>query len=139
MLTWALANDLRDEPVAANAVNPGYVLTPLTRNATGPLKLLIALTGFAAQTPLDGADTTIWAAASPEVEGVTGTFWTKRHETRCRFRTPLQIQKLRAIVEQQLGDASCLETSTSDRPATGPPSTQEEGDGEHEGEHDRHA
>jgi NAD(P)-dependent dehydrogenase (short-subunit alcohol dehydrogenase family) len=50
MLTWALANDLEDEAVTANVVNPGYVLTPLTRNATGPLRLLIALTGFAAQT-----------------------------------------------------------------------------------------
>jgi NAD(P)-dependent dehydrogenase (short-subunit alcohol dehydrogenase family) len=88
MLTWVLANDLRDEPVTANAVNPGYVLTPLTRSATGPLKLLSALTGFAAQTPLDGADTTIWAAASPDLAGVTGTFFSKRHEIRCRFRNP---------------------------------------------------
>ena len=77
MLTWALADDLKHAPVTANAVNPGYVLTPLTRNATGPLKLLIALTAFAAQTPLDGAGTTIWAAASPEPEGVTGRFWNK--------------------------------------------------------------
>jgi hypothetical protein len=78
------------------------VLTPLTRNATGPLKFLIALTGFAAQTPLDGAGTAIWAAASPELNGVTGRFWNKRHEIRCRFRNPAEIQTLRAIVEQQL-------------------------------------
>lgn len=35
MLTWALADDLKNESVTANAVNPGYVLTPLTRNTTG--------------------------------------------------------------------------------------------------------
>ena len=106
MLTWGLADDLEDGPVTANAVNPGYVLTPLTTNVTGLLKVLIALTSLTAQTPVDGADTAIWAAASPELEGVTGTFWSKRHEIRCRFHQPTEIQRLRAIVEQQLADAS---------------------------------
>jgi retinol dehydrogenase-14 len=124
MLTWALADELKDEPVTANAVNPGYVLTPLTRNATGPLKLLIALTGFAAQTPLDGADTAIWAAASPELDGVTGKFFTKRHEIRCRFRTLAEIQKLRAIVDQQLADATSQEGSTADHATTSEPPAQ---------------
>ena len=104
MLTWALADDLKDKAVTANAVNPGYVLTPLTTNTKGPLKLLIALTRFAAQTPLDGADTALGAAASPDLEGVTNRFWTKRHEISCIFRDPAEIQKLRAIVEQQLAD-----------------------------------
>lgn len=61
--------------------------------------------GLRGAKPLDGADTTIWAAASPELEGATGTFWNKRHEIRCRFRSPAQIQKLHAIVEQQLADS----------------------------------
>ena len=104
MLTWALADELEPQSVTANAVNPGYVLTPLTANATGPVKLLIALTSFAAQTPLDGADTTIWAVASPELEGATGKFWTKRHEIRCRFRDAAEIHELRALVDQQLAD-----------------------------------
>jgi NAD(P)-dependent dehydrogenase (short-subunit alcohol dehydrogenase family) len=124
MLTWSLADELSDDHITANAVNPGYVLTPLTRNATGPLRLLIALTAFAAQTPLDGADSTIWAAASPELEGVTGKFWSKRHETRCRFRDTAKIQKLRAVVEQQLADAGSLEAGASDRPAMSRPPTQ---------------
>lgn len=124
MLTWAIANDLTDEPVTANAVNPGYVLTPLTRNATGPLKLVIAVTGFAAQTPLDGADTAVWAAASRELEGVTGKFWSKRHEIRCRFRNPAEIQELLAIIEQQLARASSRCVSRLDRAAPSEPPTQ---------------
>lgn len=108
MLTWAVANNLEDDPVTANAVNPGYVRTPLTRNVTGPLKLLIALTGFAAHTPLDGADTAIWAAASPEVERVTGKFWSKRHEIPCSFRDRAQIRELLSVVEQQLTDSRRL-------------------------------
>lgn len=118
MLTWALADDLKDEPVTANAVNPGYVLTPLTTNTTGRLKLLIALTRFAAQTPLDGADTTLWAAAGPELEGVTSKFWSKRHEISCSFRNWAEIQKLRAVVEQQLAETSASRASLFNRAAT---------------------
>jgi NAD(P)-dependent dehydrogenase (short-subunit alcohol dehydrogenase family) len=105
MLTWALVDELEDEPVTANAINPGYVLTPLTKNATGPLKILVALTSFTAQQAVDGADTAIWAAASPELEGVTGKFWNKRHEVRCRFRNTTEIHELRALVEEQLSGA----------------------------------
>jgi hypothetical protein len=61
---------LKDEPVTANAVNPGYVLTSLTKNVTGLLTALVVLTSFTAQTPVDGADTAIGVAASPELERV---------------------------------------------------------------------
>ncbi len=124
MLTWALADDLKDKAVTANAVNPGYVLTPLTTNRKGPLKLLIALTRFAAQTPLDGADTALWAAASPDLEGVTNSFWTKRHEISCSFRDPAEIQQLRAIVEQQMADTSATRASVLNRAATSEPPTR---------------
>jgi retinol dehydrogenase-14 len=103
MLRWALAEQLADEPVTVNALNPGYVQTALTRNVSGPLKVLVALTGFAAQTPLDGADTAIWLAASPEVDGVTGTFFNKRRELRCPFRDRRAIDELCALVDRQLG------------------------------------
>jgi NAD(P)-dependent dehydrogenase (short-subunit alcohol dehydrogenase family) len=118
MLTWALADDLKDERVTANAVNPGYVLTPLTTNTTGPLKLLIALTRFAAQTPLAGADTAVWAAANPEIQGVTSKFWTKRHEIHCSFRDQAEIRKLRAIVERQLAETTAARASSLDPSAT---------------------
>jgi NAD(P)-dependent dehydrogenase (short-subunit alcohol dehydrogenase family) len=101
MLTWALAKRLRGTPVAANADSPGYVLSDLTRNVGGLLKVLVVLTSWRAQTPLDGADTTIWLAASPEVEGVTGKFWKDRREVRCRFRDPAALEQLWALVEQQ--------------------------------------
>jgi NAD(P)-dependent dehydrogenase (short-subunit alcohol dehydrogenase family) len=117
MLTWALADELKDEPVTANAVNPGYVLTPLTTNVTGLLKVLVVLTSFKAQSPVEGADTAIWAAGSPELEGVTGKFWNKRHEIRCRFRNTTEIQELRAVVEQQLSDADSFENTPLDRAA----------------------
>jgi hypothetical protein len=100
------------------------VLTPVTRHAAGPLKLLIALAGFAAQSPRDGADTTVWAAGQPRAGGRNGQVFDKRHEIRCRFRIPAEIQKLRAIVEQQLAAARSVGASTVDRAATSAAPTQ---------------
>jgi NAD(P)-dependent dehydrogenase (short-subunit alcohol dehydrogenase family) len=101
MLTWALADRLRGTPVTVNAFNPGYVVTDLTRRVGGLLKAVVGLTRFRAHTPLDGADTAIWLAASPDVDGITGTFWNKRREIRCRFRDAAAIEHLWTVVEQQ--------------------------------------
>ena len=38
------------------------------------------------RTPEEGADTVVWLAASPDVEGRSGRFWIDRQERRCRFR-----------------------------------------------------
>jgi NAD(P)-dependent dehydrogenase (short-subunit alcohol dehydrogenase family) len=108
MLTWALADRLRGSGVTANALNPGYGLTPLTRNVGGALKVLVLLTRFKAQTPLDGADTAIWLAASDEVEGVTGEFWNGRRQVRCKFRA-VRIQQLSTVVEQQLAHVAGID------------------------------
>jgi NAD(P)-dependent dehydrogenase (short-subunit alcohol dehydrogenase family) len=102
MLAWALAEQLADEPATVNALNPGYVHSALTRNVTGPMTVLVSLTRFAAQTPLDGADTAIWLAASPEVERMSGKFFNKRREIGCRFRDPDTIRELVGLVDRQL-------------------------------------
>jgi hypothetical protein len=82
------------------------VLSDLTRNAPSAfLKIVITLTSFRAQTALDGADTAIWLAASPEIDGVTGKFWNKRREVRCRFRDTAAVELLWSLVEQQAASA----------------------------------
>lgn len=93
------------KPVTANALTPGYVLTDLTRNVGGLLKIVVVLTSFMAQTALDGADTTIWLAASPEGEGVTSKFWNKRREVRCRFWGTAAVEQHWTLVEQQVASA----------------------------------
>jgi hypothetical protein len=77
------------------------VLTGLTRHAGGLLKVAVVLTSFRAQTPLDGADTAIWLAASPQAEGITGKFWDNRREVRCRFRDKAAVEPLWTLAEQQ--------------------------------------
>jgi NAD(P)-dependent dehydrogenase (short-subunit alcohol dehydrogenase family) len=105
MLTAALADRLDGTRVTANALNPAFVLTELTTNVGGLMKALILVTKFTAVTPREGADTAIWLAASSDVDGLTGRFWNKRRETRCRFREPAAIEGLRTLVEQQLAVA----------------------------------
>ena len=105
MLTWALANRLDASRVTANALNPGFVLTDLTTNVGGLMKALIQLTQFKAVTAREGADTAIWLAASPEVESVSGQFWNKRREKRCKFRGSPAVDDLWKLVEQQLTDS----------------------------------
>ena len=107
MLTWALADRLAASRITVNALNPCYVLTELTLNAGGFVKALILMTKFKAVTPLEGADTAIWLAASPEVDAATGRFWNKRRGARCRFRDSPAVNELWALVEQQLAAAGC--------------------------------
>lgn len=60
------------------------------------------MTSFVAKSPLDGADTAIWLAGSPEVEGLTGKFWNKRQEIRCKFRDPVAVADLSDLVDHQV-------------------------------------
>ena len=47
-----------------------------------------------ARKPAAGADTVVYLAASPDVEGRSGLFWADRQERRCRFRDEAQEEAL---------------------------------------------
>jgi retinol dehydrogenase-14 len=83
LFTYELARRLQGSGVTANAVHPGQVATDIWRtnfSILGPLlKGMIRLTGL---TPEQGADTLIYLAASPEVEGVSGKYFVKRNAIR---------------------------------------------------------
>jgi NAD(P)-dependent dehydrogenase (short-subunit alcohol dehydrogenase family) len=86
MLTWALTRRLSGSGVTANAVHPGFVSTEIFGKGGGLLSFgLSAYSKLRATSPEEGADTVVWLAASPEVEGRTGLFWVERQEHRCRF------------------------------------------------------
>lgn len=87
MFTWALARRLDGTRVTANAMHPGFVSTELFSKAGGLMGIMAsAFAKLQALPPEEGADTAVWLAATPEVQGQNGLFWMERAERRCRFR-----------------------------------------------------
>ena len=79
--TYALARRITGTGVTANVVEPGFVATNLGANMGG-LRDRIA---FAIVRPIQtsaekGAETSIWAATAPELEGVSGKTFRKKKE-----------------------------------------------------------
>jgi NAD(P)-dependent dehydrogenase (short-subunit alcohol dehydrogenase family) len=82
MFTLELARRLQGQGVTATCLHPGMVrtnfgkanLTSLAVKLIGPLLRPFTLT------PEQGADTAVWLASSPEVEGVTGRYFIRREE-----------------------------------------------------------
>ncbi len=77
LFTYELARRLEGSGVTANALHPGAVATRIWQRG-GPLNPLISLImRRVSLTPEQGAETTIYLASSPEVEGVTGKYFVK--------------------------------------------------------------
>jgi NAD(P)-dependent dehydrogenase (short-subunit alcohol dehydrogenase family) len=95
MLTWALARRLEGSGVTANAMAPGLVMSGLYRDTPWSIRIRLRLAGlFFARSVVQGADTAVWLATSPEVEGVNGRFFEQRREIPCRFRNVEAEEKL---------------------------------------------
>jgi NAD(P)-dependent dehydrogenase (short-subunit alcohol dehydrogenase family) len=73
--TNELAKRLEGTGVTANSLHPGVVATNFTRNY-GPVVQFITRLLFIS--PDKGAQTSIYLASSPEVEGVSGKYFAKR-------------------------------------------------------------
>lgn len=99
MLTWALARRLKGSGVTANAMTPGLITeTELYRNAAP--ELVQRLTQYSGgRTSAQGADTAVWMASAPELEGVSGKFFEDREELECEFRNKKAEEKLWRICE----------------------------------------
>jgi NAD(P)-dependent dehydrogenase (short-subunit alcohol dehydrogenase family) len=76
--TYELARRLDGTGVTVNALHPGTTATGLGRRAFGWYKLVVTLLHPFLRRPRDGADTAVWLASSPEVEGVTGGYFVDR-------------------------------------------------------------
>ncbi len=100
LLTWALARRLRGSGVTVNAMTPGLITeTGLYRNAEPELvKRLTQYSG--GRTSAQGADTAVWLASAPEMEGVTDKFFEDREELPCEFRNKKNEEKLWSICEE---------------------------------------
>jgi len=76
LFTYELARRLEGTGVTANALHPGFVATNFGRNNGFVVDKLFGLLGrFFAKSPQEGAETSIYLAASPAVAGVTGQYF----------------------------------------------------------------
>ena len=85
MLTAAFARRLQPLNITVNACHPGDVNSALSNSM-----------GFGGhETPDEGADTPVWLATSPEVEGITGKYFEHRKQQVCNFsRNPEKNERL---------------------------------------------
>ena len=99
LLTWALARRLEGSGVTANAMTPGLITeTGLYRNS-GPELVERLSQRSGGRTSAQGADTAVWLASAPELEGVTDKFFDERKERPCEFRNEPDEERLWAICE----------------------------------------
>lgn len=76
LFTYELARRLQGTGVTANCLNPGAVRTKIWSNA-GAFTPLFRLFSVFAQSPEKGAETSVYLASYPGVEGVTGGYFDK--------------------------------------------------------------
>jgi NAD(P)-dependent dehydrogenase (short-subunit alcohol dehydrogenase family) len=77
LFTRGLAKRLQDTAVTATCLHPGFVRTNFGRNNEVPAWLtpIIKLAFLFARKPEKGAETIVYLAASPEVEGASGGYY----------------------------------------------------------------
>ncbi|HXN31052.1 MAG TPA: SDR family oxidoreductase [Polyangiaceae bacterium] len=105
LFTYELARRLEGSRVTANALHPGVVASGFARTYPGAMGLLYALSGLFMLTPEQGARTSIYLASSPEVEGVTGKYFSRCRQTRSSKISYCQAsqRKLWALSEEMVG------------------------------------
>jgi NAD(P)-dependent dehydrogenase (short-subunit alcohol dehydrogenase family) len=80
LFTYELARRLEGTGVTANCMHPGVVGTAFFNNIGGLAGKIMGLFAPFMRTPEKGAETVIWLASSPEVEGITGKYFVDRKE-----------------------------------------------------------
>jgi len=80
LFTYELARRLKGTGVTANCMHPGVVGTGFFNKIGGLTGKFLRLFAPFMRTPEKGADTVIWLASSPEVEGITGKYFVDRKE-----------------------------------------------------------
>lgn len=77
MFTYELARRLEGTGITVNALHPGFVRSGFGHNTQGLMGRLMPLIQIGAITVEKGAETSVYLASSPEVEGVTGKYFVK--------------------------------------------------------------
>src|SRR5918997_986080 len=105
MFTYELAERLSGTGVTANCLHPGSVGTNFGQNNRGPMALFFRTFKPFMRSPEQGADTLIWLDSSPEVEGISGMYFSDRKEIEAKKVTcaPAARRRLWEISEDLTG------------------------------------
>ena len=82
LFTYELARRLSDQKIMVNTLHPGAVNTNFGKNLDGIAGFFFRSCGFLMRTPERGAETVIWLATAPELNGVTGKYFSDKKEIR---------------------------------------------------------
>jgi len=87
LFTYELARRLQGTGVTVNVMHPGGVKTELAKGAGGLFGLMMRLMRPFMVSPEKGAETLVYLASSPEVEGVTGQYFIKNKPAKSSSRS----------------------------------------------------
>ncbi len=80
LFTMELARRLEGTRVTVNALHPGFVATGFAKNNGKVIAALVSIfSPLVARSPAKGAETSIYLASSPSVEGITGKYFYDSH------------------------------------------------------------
>jgi NAD(P)-dependent dehydrogenase (short-subunit alcohol dehydrogenase family) len=82
LFTYELDRRLAGSRVTANVLHPGYVATNFGMNNGWVYRLFFSAGRFAAVSTQQGSETITYLASSPQVEGVSGKYFVKKHPRR---------------------------------------------------------
>lgn len=110
LFTMELARRLEGTRVTANALHPGFVATGFAKNNGKLIAALVSLiTPLVARSPAKGAETSVYLASSPSVEGITGKYFYDSHII------PPAPQATDMVVARKLWDVSAQMAHLADR------------------------
>jgi NAD(P)-dependent dehydrogenase (short-subunit alcohol dehydrogenase family) len=82
LFTYELARRLEGTGVTANTLHPGVIASGFGQTYPGAMSILVKLARPFLLTSEEGATTTVYLASSPEVEGVSGKYFSKSRPVR---------------------------------------------------------
>ena len=101
LFTTELARRLEGTGVTVNALHPGFVATGFAKNNGKVIAALVSIFApLVARSPAKGAETSIYLASSPSVEGITGKYFYDLHVI------PAAPQATDMVVARKLWDVS---------------------------------
>jgi NAD(P)-dependent dehydrogenase (short-subunit alcohol dehydrogenase family) len=80
LFTMEMARRLEGTGVTVNALHPGFVATGFAKNNGRVIAVLVSMFApLVARAPARGAETSVYLASSPNVEGITGKYFYDSH------------------------------------------------------------